>query len=297
MVSAGHIPLKEIAWNGIRFLAPVEWEPAHIGTHYLVLENFAGPVLEVKWGRIKGNFSHAVHFKQLITRHKKRLGRTIQEKAVPANLKTALGAYAVSGFSWQGPTVSGNGMILYCPDCGNATLIQFYGNGSEKSDRITNALLASFQDHRHDDCILWSMFDIQARLPASFKLVHHRFRAGHFELGFAAGKHRVILNRWGPASILLADKNLVQFTREAVSNMPAIPPPVQTGTGAAIEWRVPPAAGIGSRWFNRIKKPCLQQLRVWRLDDKNRILGVRAEGRRPLDSGSFENICAGFDSV
>jgi hypothetical protein len=296
MVPSGHKSLKEIAWNGIRFLAPINWEPAHIGTHYLVLQNSAGPILEVKWGRIKGNFSHAAHFKRLITHHKKRLGKTIREVKLSADLKKALEAYEVSGFSWQGQILGGKGVILYCPVCRNATLIQFYGSGSDKTDRIAADLLASFQDHRHDDHILWSVFDIQARLPAGFRLMRHRFEAGQFELRFGAKGHLVILNRWGPASILLADKDLVQFAQSAIRNLPT-PPPAGIGNDTALEWMIPRAAGIGSRWFNRIKKPSLQQIRIWHLGDKNRILGVRTEGRRPMDPAFFENICAGFNSV
>jgi len=43
---------KEIAWNGVRFKTPAEWEIAQIGPRHLILENEMGPVMEVKWGPV-----------------------------------------------------------------------------------------------------------------------------------------------------------------------------------------------------------------------------------------------------
>ena len=57
---------KHIAWNGIRFKAPAEWEVGQIDSRHLILEREAEPVMEVKWGSVKGAFSHKAHLKRLI---------------------------------------------------------------------------------------------------------------------------------------------------------------------------------------------------------------------------------------
>ena len=57
--------MKQVAWNGIRFKAPRPWQIGRIGTRHLVLEDAGGPVMEVKWGPVKGKFSHAAHLKRL----------------------------------------------------------------------------------------------------------------------------------------------------------------------------------------------------------------------------------------
>ena len=54
----GQPPWMEIAWNGIRFMAPADWQVGTIGKHYLMLEEDSRPVLEFKWGQVKGAFSH-----------------------------------------------------------------------------------------------------------------------------------------------------------------------------------------------------------------------------------------------
>ena len=48
---------KKLAWNGIHFNTPDQWEVAQIGTRHLILEDETGPVMEIKWGLVKGTFS------------------------------------------------------------------------------------------------------------------------------------------------------------------------------------------------------------------------------------------------
>ena len=263
-----------------------------------MLEDASAPVMEIKWGQIKGSFSHARHLQQLSTRHKKSLGKTIRPWTLPADWQQALGSFKADGFRWQGPHFGGMGATLYCPLCGTATLIQFYRKNPSLNDTIALELLASFQDHRPDDQVLWSVFDIRARMPANLKLWRHRFRAGFFELKFTSHRHTVILNRWGPAAILLADKDMVGFAKSVASFPSSAPGPVLGENPKTVEWDFPRAAGRWSQLVNRIKiRPFPQQLRMWHIEEKNRILAVRVEGRRPLPPHVFSMICKGYGCV
>jgi len=298
MVSPSQTPLREIAWNGIRFTAPDDWLPAQMGNHYLMLEHASAPILEIKWGQIKGNFSHARHLQQLSTRHKKSLGKTIRPWTLPADWQQALGSFQADGFQWESPQFSGTGATLYCPICQTATLIQFYRSNPAVNDALALELLASFQDHRRDDQILWSAFDIRAKMPDAFKLWRHRFAAGYFELKFTSKTHTVILTRWGPASILLTGKDLMGFAGSVASFPSSAPKPVFGEDPKTVEWTFPRAAGRWSQVVSRIKiRPFPQQFRMWHLDEKNRILAVRVEGRRPLPPPVFDRICKGFSCV
>jgi hypothetical protein len=44
-------------------------------------------------------------------------------------------------------------------------------------------------------------------------------------------------------------------------------------------------------------KPSYFWFRLWHLEDKNRILGVRAESKHPLDFQLLKRICSGYDSL
>lgn len=190
---------KEFAWNGIRFLTPATWQVGKIGPRYLMLEVGSASVLEVKWGRIKGVFSHQMQLRRLAALQGKELRESVRQRPLPAAWKKALGKYEATGFSWRGETVGGVGVLLYCPTCQNATLIQFYGKGSNQTGEISERLLASFRDHRQDNQVIWSLFDIRATIPEKFQLIRHRFEAGKFELAFAWGGQKITLHRWGPA--------------------------------------------------------------------------------------------------
>ncbi|NIS59197.1 MAG: hypothetical protein GTO13_00350 [Proteobacteria bacterium] len=289
---------KEFAWNGIRFVTPAAWQAGRIGARYLMLEEESGPVLEVKWGRVKGVFSHQAQLGRLAALQGKKLGESVRECPLPAAWEKALAKYQATGFSWHGRTVGGMGVLLYCPTCQNATLIQFYRKDSNQAGKIPQRLLASFRDHRKENEVIWSLFDIRATIPEKFRLVRYRFEAGEFELAFASGGQTITLHRWGPASILLCDRDLIQFARTVLSHPRGEPRPVIGADGKAVEWTVEPPPTLWGHWWGRIKgKSSFQWFRLWHLEEKNRILGVRVEGRRIIEQDLLERICAGYESL
>ena len=91
-------------------------------------------------------------------------GKTLKERPLPAGWETALKNFEATGFSWRGTSLGGTGVILYCPACRNASLIQFYQRDSEELKHACPSILASFQDHRQDDHVFLSVFDIRAMM-------------------------------------------------------------------------------------------------------------------------------------
>jgi len=90
---------KEIAWNGIRFLAPSDWEVGKIGPRYLMLETEYGPALEIKWGTVKGNFSHRKHLQRLAATQDKPSGKPVKKSPLPEEWAKALDPFDATGFS------------------------------------------------------------------------------------------------------------------------------------------------------------------------------------------------------
>lgn len=289
---------KEVAWNGIRFLAPDDWQPAKIGPRYLVFEDERGPALEVKWNRVRGTFAPEDYLRRLAARQGKGLAKPVSERALPAAWSQALGDHEVTCFSWHGGTVGGTGVIVYCPTCRNATLIQFYHTNFRRRQAVPQRLLTSFRDHRGDQKVRWAVFDIRATMPDHFSLVRHRFEPGEFELSFVSRRQKIGLYRWGPASILLSRRDLAEFaaTRFSLAREDShlrIQP-----DGKAVEWkRTPPCAGW-AKWWARLRfKPSVKRLRLWHLEKHNRILGVAAETDSPSNAAIFDSICAEYESL
>jgi len=288
---------KEIAWCGVRFKTPTDWHLSQIGIRYLALEDELGPVMEIKWAPVKGKFSKKAHLKRLASLQKKQVRKSIQPRPVSAAWESVLPDFETSEFSWQANAIHGRGLILFCPICRNATLIQFFQQQLEKDDPVAAEVLNTFRDHRADGQVLWAAYDIRALVPEAFQLKRYRFEAGQYELDFANGSEHIILHRWAPASVLLRKQDLVQFAKTVASLGKTEPVTGRIAGCQTVEWSVSPASAW-QRWLSRFKrKASYHWLGLWHLEAKNRILGVRAEGKNPLDTELLDRIFTHYESI
>ncbi len=288
---------KQVAWNGIRFKTPAEWEVSQIDSRHLILEEAAEPVMEVKWGSVKGAFSHRAHLKRLVSSQSRKLKGRIAEWFLPPPWGKALAGFETSGFLWQADDAIGRGAILFCQTCRNATLIQFFGESSIKYEKVLLTVLRSFQDHRRDGRILWAIFDIRVKLPEGLRLLRHRFEVGKYELVFNDGVQNIHLQRWAPAAAILGGRDLLWFSGTIPEFSTGQPSFLTVDDSKTVEWSISPA-GNWRRMTDRLKaKPSYFWFRLWHLEDKNRILSVRAESKHPLDFQLLKQISAGYDSL
>jgi hypothetical protein len=288
---------KEIAWYGVRFKIPPDWQLGQIGIRYLLFEDDDGPVMEIKWTPIKGKFSHQAHLKRLASLQKKQVGKSIKAEPVSAEWETALSHFEASEFSWRSGSTHGRGVILFCATCHNASLIQFFFFFSTKIDLIATNILNSFRDHRDDGQVLWSAYDIRALIPETFELKHYRFEAGRYELSFADGGQHIILYRWAPAAVLLRKQDLVQFARSVADFSKTEPVAGKMNGCDTVEWSASPASDWGRRLSRFKGNASYHWMGLWHLEAKNRILGVRAEGKKPLDTELLDSICNHYESI
>jgi hypothetical protein len=185
---------------------------------------------------------------------------------------------------------------LFCAVCRTATLIQFFGDSSVGREKILLTVLKSFRDHSLDGWLLWSIFDIRATLPQSMQLVRFRFEAGKFELGFRSGRHNIHLHRWAPAAALLGGRDLVSFSRTIPEFSAGHPTLTTIDNCEAAEWSLSPGRGWRRKICRFKLKPSFYWFRMWCLEKQNRILGVRAEGKDPLDIHLLNQICEKYES-
>lgn len=288
---------RQFAWNGIRFETPAQWEVVQIGIRHLILENEIGPVMEVKWGAVKGAFSHRTHLKRLASLQSRRNQISVAEWILPPPWEAALADFEAGGFLWQSPAASGRGAILFCPVCRTATLIQFFGDSSVKREKVFLSVLKSFCDHSRDGWLPWSLFDIRATLPQSLQLEKFRFEAGKFELVFTAGRQHIYLHRWAPAEALLAGRDLISFAGSIPEFARGVPLPITVDNCEATEWEIKP----GNHWLQKLGRFKITSsfffFRLWYLEEQNRILGVRAESKHPIDLELVRQIYEHYKSL
>lgn len=295
MTPAASFAWKQIAWNGISVSIPAHWEVEKIGNRYLALEENARPVMELKWQRVKGRFSHHKHIRRLAGLYNKTLIQKINPCPLPSEWEQALGRFDAKGFNWRSSSMKGIGVITLCPSCRTATLIQFYRYDRAQTDETIQKILNSFRDHRRDQQVIWSVFDIRAAIPEDFALERHRFEPGRFLLTFRSRNQTVTLYRWGPAAVLLSTGDLLQFVRQ----MQIVPESAELKTlnSNQIEGRI----SSSGRWPSVLKRlmpgPSFQAFRFWHLEEKNRILGVQLADRNPVFPEFFNTLCEGYESL
>lgn len=261
----------ETGWDGLSFSAPPAWRIGELGPRYIRLDGDDGPAAALKWNPIRGRFHPARQIKRL-----NRTGRNGRFEAVeaPRSWRRALSDYDAYGFTFSGAVVQTRGVLLYCPRCAQATLLEFFGDASRPDHSLPPRFLESLADHRPDGLKLWALFDFKVLTPESFKLERRKLEPGRLELEFSAGRRRVLIGRWGPASVILQGRSLADFAR-AQDLAPATAEMAPRPEDNRLDWRV---AGPSS-WRERLKRaPRRQNGRLVHLPDKNRILGVRIDG-------------------
>lgn len=276
------IDWKTIAWNGVRFAVPDDWEPSRIEGRHLLFASDTGPVMEVKWGTVKGRFSRQRQLRKL----SRRVGRNpsaFRERPLSGGWCSSPAGFETAGFQWEAESERSRGVLLYCATCRTASLIQFFDRPATASvEDIVTRVLGSFRDHRFDGRIAWALYDICAFLPDHFALERHRFEAGRFVLEFKGPRRRLALYRWAPAEVLLQNQGLSAFAATVAGGAALEFRPLTIGGWAGVEGRDPAPAGFGAGLKARLGLSSFRWLRLWHVADRNRILGARLEGRRPI---------------
>lgn len=293
---------KEAGWNGVRLETPFTWQPGEIGRRYLLFEDRGRPVLELKWGKIKGRFNPDQVMRKLAPARRRQRPGIFEQWSPPDPLQKALAAYQFHGFGWKTSHISAKGLLLYCPLCKTATLIQFLkqNDGGDGDGRINSHILRSFRDHGEDGRHLWALYDICARVPEAFTLVDFHFHPGYFALHFEQARQQLSLRRWSPAGVILGRQSLEVF---ATGNMaPAERGQevrIRTGNSAVDGALLPVATSIpGLGWIGRrLKRNRYQLWRVWHDTANNRILAVSLQDTRAIDKQWFHQMVSSYGTV
>ncbi len=292
---------KEIAWNNIRFHAPADWEIASIGQRHLVLADGEGPVLEIKWGPVKDSFSHQHQLERLAVENRRNKNISFNACPVPAAWESALDRYKLAGFSWRDNSITGIGVILFCPHCRQAVLIQFVTRQKNVTLGTTNSVsqrvMASFREHTEGPKRLWAVYDMRAVLPAASQLLRYRFEAGVFELHFRFEEKMLSLYRWGLPAERLHELGPAGFAEKAFGFTKPSPRLLPGAGNGILNWEY-----SAPSWWSRVQcrlqaQAPFQYYRLCHLQDQNRLLGVRLTGKKPLAWNEFESLAQSYEVI
>jgi hypothetical protein len=136
------------------------------------------------------------------------------------------------------------------------------------------------------------------KIPTEYGLKAFRFETGYYELAFSNRASILTLQRWSPADVLLGEGGLSGFERKYLAYSTKRPITFKTRSSDIVEMedRLPKA--ILQRLIRHLRRqPPYSRTRLWHEDDKNRILGVRLQGREPIDSQHLESICKNYGTI
>jgi hypothetical protein len=122
----------------------------------------------------------------------------------------------------------------------------------------------------------------------------HRFEAGRFVLQFEGGGRRLTLYRWAPAEVLLRDRTLADFAKTAAGGTEWVFRSSKVHGHPAIDGDHPMPAGLPERLRTRLGIAWFRRLRLWRVSEYNRILGIQLEGRRPIEDFEIQAVSDGY---
>lgn len=293
---------KLVAWNGISLRVPPHWEVGSLGTSYLQLEDETGPVLELKWQQLKRFFSHKAHLKKLARLSSSTPGLDFEVTNLPEEWQHPLRNFEARSFKWQGQEVSGKGAILYCDNCGKASLLQFFQKEGRDDSLVPVEVLQTFRDHSEDGMVTWALFGLRVLTPQRFGLVRYRFHPGHYQLELQWGQEHITLSRWGPADVLLKNGDLLDWFSKSCgevdgSNVPLLRKFRYKGN-PAIRGQSQRLDTTATRiWAKIAKRLPHVWIRAWHLSSDNQILGVVARGLKGLDESMLEEICTNYEMV
>ena len=287
---------KVLAWQGLHFKVPSSWEIAILDPGYLLLESDGVKVLELKWSLVKGRFNAEHHLKRLATQAKRASGTVIRKEAPTREWHALPKHFTVTPFTWKHRSLFGRGAVIFCPHCQRATLVQFFYPSVSPDLSITRRVLSSFEDHSPDQQTRWTVFDIQAVVPAEFKLLRHRFQPGAFELVFKHKHHQLSLYRWGAASALMAGSDLETFATKVVDSGLTLleKHSAQPCLEGSLEPSPPKFAWL--TWLPN-NPAAFKRYRMWHVAEKNRILAVNAQGRKAFSQSLFDQICDAYEPL
>jgi hypothetical protein len=293
---------KALAWNGVSLRVPPHWEVNLLDMSYLQLSDGFGPVMEIKWQRLKDDFSHEAQLRKLAKHYSSGSRLNFQQIPLPEEWHKALSRFEAQSFRWHGTKISGEGAIIYCKTCKRATLVQFYHKTGRDDPLVSLAVLNSLRDHSEDGLVKWALFGLRASIPERFSLRRHRFHPGHYQLLFQDRQEHLHLSRWGPAEVLLEDGDLQNWFEKRCDDFRWCTTTrfrkIEDGRNPTLQGQSQQTDRLAARLWARLSgKPPHFWIRIWHLHARNQILGVGARGLRPLDEQWLEDICISYEMV
>lgn len=266
------VVFKQIAWNGISLVLPMDWQVATLGLDHLLLEDTHGPALEITWaGKFKPGRLETL-MNRFVLRARQRFAMTVTPLALPLDRVTPGTGMDLAWFSWAAHPSRGKGVLMGCSQCRRLFILRFFSDVENLPDALVEKVVLSFKESCGKGPGLWKLFGLELTTPDGFKLSNYSFRPGSFMMDFKARFQSLTAYSWGPAAFLLSTDNLEAFARKRVDLPDTAPREGRCDHEPLLVWDW---EGVWPLVFLRHR----QAFSILHNRKNNRIIGLRSSSR------------------
>ncbi|MEI6913637.1 MAG: hypothetical protein WCL39_00745 [Armatimonadota bacterium] len=288
-----------VSWHGVGADVPENWNivaaSGDAEEGYFRVDGPLGEIAEFRWKKAKRQPDLELvaddYLKQVkkSTRRQKDLyeGDIFGRGAKSKGRKQAMQSDVT--FEWTADR-QGWGRLIWCFDCKRTVIAQISApRGMSVRDEALD-ILGTLHDHTHDEGVEWGVYGLRYRVPVGVKLIKQRLMSGYLSLNYLGKQGRVIIERWGLAEDLLTKGFLGWHESLYLAELQAF-----RGDSSPVDWDEHEAlqtegyeGGIARlkslyRAFFLPGRAEKYASIVWHCPETNRIVGVRAYGKRPLE--------------
>ncbi|NDV27298.1 hypothetical protein [Desulfovibrio sp. JC010] len=294
---------KNIAWDGISFDVPPEFEVSGIDKRFLQLDNGEHPCIELRWYDAGRTYKEKTYFRQLAKKIESASGLKIESTVLPASWKNPLKKYNTTAFYWQSDLATGRGVMFYCKKAGKVMLVQFIGKNDEQIDSAAVMLFESLKFSNPDGDQCWRIYDMKATMPGSMEIESFEFKPGRFSITLSDQTDTVSLYRFSPADVILKDCTLGEFSKklfdEDIKKMGLSIAELEYGEGSTCMFgqeKGPSTAALALSKLSPKRRP-YGQVEIRYTQESNRILAVMVKSRQHIPEDRAKNIFKQYEIV
>ena len=271
---------KNIAWDGISFEISSKFEVSGIDKKFIQLDNGEHPCIEIRWYNSGKSYKEQNYFRQLAKKIETSSGIKIESSVLPSSWKKPLERFNSTAFYWQSDLSTGRGVMFYCQKSAKVMLIQFIGKAGEELEDAAISIFNSVRFYNTEEFTPWRIYDMEATLPASYKLDSFEFKPGRFKICLCDDTESISLYRISPADTILKERSLGNFSKEffkkEIAKLNLRIAELEFGEGATC-------------MFGQEKKPSTAKITLSKLSSKQRPFG-RIEARYTKDANRIQAV-------
>jgi hypothetical protein len=295
----------KFGWQGITVDIPADWSLGAISGDkkegYLRLDDADMPRMEVKWRDAQKGTPALT---DVVQKYLDDLEKSVTKKKV--DIKTENGFdisrivrplpdrdKMIQGFYWKSSTKA-YGMATFCRECRRIVILQIVSPIDTDVRALISRVFSSFEDHAIGGAELWSVYDMNFKIPSEFQLKDQKLMPGYLQFSFIREGDSFVLDieRWGLTDVLLRELTVREWYEGQYAsrlkgnkvNYEEVELHGHTGFKAS---------GETGRWFHewrlaferltRSKTPTHTHSVFWHCEESKKIFVVNMADRDPIN--------------